>query len=287
MIQSMTAFARREMQTDLGTLSWEIRSVNHRYLELNARLPESLRCFEAQVRDYITKHINRGKIEASFNYQVNTSRNELQINFDLVRQLIAAQDKLGELSEAITPFRSVDILNWPGVVQTMHEDNEKLLPLMLNLLTEAVADLIKNRQREGDALRNLLLQRLDAMEEQLALLHKRIPVINQQVQKKLMLRLENLKIDYDPSRLEQEIALQLQKMDVSEELDRLKTHILEVKRIITEGGLAGRRLDFLMQELNREANTLGSKSIDTEMTNCSVELKVLIDQMREQVQNIE
>lgn len=286
-IQSMTAFSRQELPMELGTLTWEIRSVNHRYLEINLRLPELFRAFEASIRDYLGKQISRGKIEAYLSFIPNVNSNHIQINETLVKELMVTSQQITQFFTESTPLRVIDILKWPGVVATAEMDKDFVQQKVMNLLEVSVTELIKNRQREGEALKQCLIQRLAAVQVQINQIKQRIPEITLQVHKKLQQRVAVLKLDCEQSRLEQEIALQLQKMDVAEELDRLSAHIIEAQRVLEQGGTAGRRLDFLLQEFNREANTLGAKSIDTEMTNGSVELKVLIEQMREQVQNIE
>jgi uncharacterized protein (TIGR00255 family) len=283
----MTAFARKELTAESGTAIWEIRTINHRYIELNLRLPEFLRGLEPIIREHVTKQISRGKVEANLVFNENSVLEQIHINVNLVKQLLEAASQIDRYSDKITPLRMNDILKWPGIIESKSKYGDQLQELILTTFDQCFNEIIQERKREGEVLKGFLLQRLSGIEAQLKVIKKRIPNVNQQIQKKLWQRYENLKIDCDPGRLEQEIALQLQKMDVSEELDRLQAHIQEVERILFSGGIVGRRIEFLLQELNREANTLGAKSLDPEMTNCTVEVKVLIDQMREQVQNIE
>lgn len=287
MISSMTAFARKELTAESGTVIWEMRTVNHRYVEVHLRLPEFLRSLEPILREHVTKQISRGKVEANLVFNENNILEQIHINADLVKQLLEVASQIELYSDKIKPLRMIDVLKWPGIIETTSAYGEQLQELILTAFNQCFNEIIQERRREGEVLKGFLLKRLSGIKEQLVVIKERIPAINQQVQKKLLLRYESLKIECDPGRLEQEIALQLQKMDVSEELDRLRAHIQEVERILFAGGVVGRRIEFLIQELNREANTLGAKALDPEMTNCTVEVKVLIDQMREQVQNIE
>ncbi|MGE3919420.1 MAG: YicC/YloC family endoribonuclease [Gammaproteobacteria bacterium] len=287
MIHSMTGFARCELQSEIGNLIWEIRTVNHRYLEINLRVPEQFRSFEPMIRESLSKHVHRGKLEANLVFNPSPNATQIQINHPLVQQLMQAGQKILDLGHPVHPLRVVDLLSWPGVVQTAEVDKYLLQDAVLNLLNDTLVSLVEERKREGNSLKQFLEQRLNGMEEQLSKIRERLPLINQQLQRRLAQKFSQLKIDCEAARLEQEVVLSLQKMDVSEELDRLSTHLEEAKKTLSMSGLHGRRLDFLSQELTREANTLGAKSIDAEMTNVVVELKVLIDQLREQVQNIE
>lgn len=289
MPRSMTGFARREIKLPWGTAVWEIRSVNHRYLEPSFRLPEDFREIEPLLRDAMRKSLQRGKVEASLTVlleQEGTS--ELGINFKRVAQLTKAAQRINELlADDAAPVNPLDILKWPGVIQKQELDRDAVQASVLELFHSALQGLIEHRTREGNELEQLILQRLDAVSAQVVSVRARLPEILQTQREKLQAKLAALQVDLDPERLEQEIVLLAHKADVDEELDRLDTHVIEVKRSMKQDESLGRRLDFLMQELNREANTLSSKSIVSETTQAAVELKVLIEQMREQVQNIE
>lgn len=289
MPRSMTGFARREVKLPWGTAVWEIRSVNHRYLEPSFRLPEDFREIEPLLRDAMRKSLQRGKIEASLVIQwEQEGETELGINFKRVAQLTKAAQRINEqLADDAALVNPIDILKWPGVIQKQELDRDAIQSAVLELFHSALNGLIEHRTREGHELEQLILQRLDAVSAQVAAVRARLPEILQTQREKLHAKLAALQIELDPDRLEQEIVLLAQKADVDEELDRLNTHVLEVKRSLKQDESLGRRLDFLMQELNREANTLSSKSIVSETTQAAVELKVLIEQMREQVQNIE
>ncbi len=289
MPRSMTGFARREAKLPWGTLVWEIRSVNHRYLEPSFRLPEDFREIEPHLRDAMRKALQRGKVEASLSVQwEQEGESELGINLAKVSQLTkSAQQINGLLGDAAAPVNALDILRWPGVIQKQELDREAMHKSALDLFESALSGLIEHRTREGAELEQLILTRLDNVSIQVANVRARMPEILAAQREKLQTKLAALQIELDPERLEQEVVLLAQKADVDEELDRLDTHVTEVKRSLKQTDSLGRRLDFLMQELNREANTLSSKSVVSETTQAAVELKVLIEQMREQVQNIE
>ena len=289
MPRSMTGFARREAKLPWGTSVWEIRSVNHRYLEPSFRLPEDFREIEPNLRDAMRKSLQRGKVEASLSIQwEQEGEAELGINLSRVAQLAkAAQQINGLLGATAAPINALDILKYPGVIQKQELDREAVQSAVLELFDSALEGLIEHRSREGNELEQLIVQRLDAVSAQVVKVRARMPEILAAQREKLQIKLAALQIDLDPERLEQEIVLLAQKADVDEELDRLDTHVIEVKRSLKQTDSLGRRLDFLMQELNREANTLSSKSIVSDTTQAAVELKVLIEQMREQVQNIE
>jgi uncharacterized protein (TIGR00255 family) len=284
----MTGFARREAKLLWGTAVWEIRSVNHRYLEPSFRLPEDFREIEPYLRDAMRKALQRGKVEASLSIQWEQEETELGINISRVTQLTKAAQQINHLlGAAAAPINALDILKYPGVIQKQEVDREAMQGAVLKLFDSALESLIEHRTREGNELEQLILQRLDAVSAQVVAVRARLPEILQTQREKLQTKLAALQIDLDPERLEQEIVMLAQKADVDEELDRLDTHVIEVKRSLKQTDSLGRRLDFLMQELNREANTLSSKSIVSDTTQAAVELKVLIEQMREQVQNIE
>jgi uncharacterized protein (TIGR00255 family) len=290
MTASMTAFARREIVTPSGGLVWELRAVNHRYLELSFKLPDELRAIEPAARELITKRIGRGKVDCHLRLAAREGV-EGVLDEQLVARLMALAHKTDELAAAagssVAPWRMVDLLRWPGVFKSAAVDAEGLQKAALALLTEALSELSTTRTREGAQLAAIVRQRLDAMEEIAARVGALLPEVRQNFRDRLLARLKDVRDELDPARLEQEMLLFAQKTDVDEELDRLVMHINEVRRVFDEKGQIGRRLDFLMQELNREANTLGSKAADVRVTNAAVDLKVLIEQMREQVQNIE
>lgn len=289
MPRSMTGFARREAKLPWGTLVWEIRSVNHRYLEPSFRLPEDFREIEPHLRDAMRKALQRGKVEASLSVQwEQEGESEMGVNLAKVAQLTKATQQInGLLGISAAQVNALDILRWPGVLQKQELDREALHKAALELFDLAIEGLIEHRSREGAELQQLIINRLDSVSVQVADVRARMPEILAAQREKLQTKLAALQVELDPERLEQEIVLLAQKADVDEELDRLDTHVLEVKRSLKQTDSLGRRLDFLMQELNREANTLSSKSIVSETTQAAVELKVLIEQMREQVQNIE
>jgi uncharacterized protein (TIGR00255 family) len=288
MIRSMTAFARREVDIETGLLSWEIRSLNHRYLEPGLRLPEELRAAEAAVRERLGKRLARGKVECTCRYRPRaTGSVPVDIDADNLARLLAACEKVTVELPAPAPLNPLDILRWPGVLREEVVDTEPLVSSALALLDQTLDDLVASREREGEQIAGLLRQRCDAMSDLVVRARELLPEIRASLRARLESRLAELDVPADPGRLEQELVLQLQKIDVDEEMDRLQHHVEEVRRVLERREPVGRRLDFLMQELNREANTLGSKSASSETTGISVELKVLIEQMREQVQNVE
>ncbi len=289
MPRSMTGFARREVKLSWGTLVWEIRSVNHRYLEPSFRLHEDFREIEPQLRDAMRKALQRGKVEASLQVQwEQEGENELGINESRAAQITKAAQQINQyLGTNAAPLNALDILKWPGVIQKQELNRDEMHQAALQLFDQALEGLIEHRSREGAELEQLILQRLNSVSEQVVKVRQLMPGILAAQREKLQNKIAALQIELDPERLEQEIALLAQKADVDEELDRLDTHVIEVKRSLKQTDSLGRRLDFLMQELNREANTLSSKSVVSETTQAAVELKVLIEQMREQVQNIE
>ncbi|MFC6670766.1 YicC/YloC family endoribonuclease [Marinobacterium aestuariivivens] len=287
MTRSMTAFTRQETQSDWGSLVWEIRSVNHRYLEPHLRLPESLRELEGALREQLRKSLSRGKVECTLRFVPETQQQTLSVDRDFAAQLIAAAQDLRTLMTDSQPLNPLEVLRWPGVMRESELDMEAVKKASLALFSQALKDLAEGRSREGAELAQLIEMRLDGIEQVVAQVRKRLPEILQAQRDNLRSRLAELQEELDENRLEQEIALLAQKADVDEELDRLGTHVQEVRRVLKQKDPIGRRLDFLMQELNREANTLSSKSIVADTTQCAVELKVLIEQMREQIQNIE
>ncbi len=288
MIRSMTSFARCVSQGDWGNLQLELRSVNHRYLELNLRMPEPLRSLEPKVRERLNRRLGRGKVDCNFHFQPAESLpDELTINEELVKKLAHASREVDALLYNPSPVNSLDVLRWPGVMEPAELDEGQLHAEALLLLDQAIDEMQQNRGREGEKLKAIILKRCDAADEVVEAVRTRMPEVLAAVRSRLQERLQEILNEVDAERLEQEMVIAAQKLDVDEEMDRLTTHLNEVRSVLESDKPVGRRLDFLMQELNREANTLGSKSADTETTRASVELKVLIEQMREQVQNIE
>ena len=285
MVASMTAFARLEDSGEWGHAVWEIRTVNHRYLDISIRLPEELRALETSVREQVSIKIKRGKVECNLRYDADSATGDISINAGLAEKIIHAARGLPiEISAPIDPL---DVLRWPGVIDKYSPDLERLSNPVISLLDKALEDILHNRHREGEQIEQMITKRCDLSLHQLRQIRDKVPEIIAAMRERHMARVQELGIELDNGRLEQEIALLSQKLDVAEELDRMETHINEVKRILTGTEPIGRRLDFLMQEMNREANTLGSKSAHIDTSNASIELKVLIEQMREQIQNIE
>ncbi|SDH70654.1 TIGR00255 family protein [Pseudomonas benzenivorans] len=287
MIHSMTAFARAEQAGPNGTLSWELRSVNHRYLEPHLRLPEAFRDLEGAVREALRQGLSRGKVECTLRYAEDSAGKPLQVDRQRAAQLIAAAESVAGLIKQPAALNPLEVLGWPGVLVADAADPQALNQAALALFHQALDELKKGRSREGAELAKLLGERLDGILAEVAALRELVPQMLAAQRQKILDRCAEMQAELDPQRLEQELVLLAQKSDVAEELDRLSTHVGEVRRVLKAGGQAGRRLDFLMQELNREANTLGSKAFDPRSTQAAVNLKVLIEQMREQVQNIE
>lgn len=288
MPSSMTAFARKELQTQWGTLTWEVRSVNHRYLEMQFRLPENLRIMEPDLRTLLKKRFFRGKVESSLFFRPDAEQtNQLQVNVELLKSINLALTETQQLVANSQSASAIELLRWPGVLQTANTDYDELKEIAINLYQEALRELAEMRDQEGSTLSDLIQQRLVTISTLTESICSQLPEARALQKQRLQTRIEEAKVSLEPGRLEQEIVILLQKSDVDEELDRLQTHVDEVQRTLAKSGAIGRRLDFLMQELNREANTLSSKSINADITQASVELKVLIEQMREQIQNIE
>ena len=287
MTRSMTAFSRQELQTEQGDLTWELRSVNHRYLEVALRLDDSFRSLEMQIRKQFANKLGRGKVDAVLRYKKPQQQAGFEIDQDLAKSVIKGCNELGDLADDSAPVDMLRVLQWPGVIVADTLDQAALNKSVMDSLKAAIDELVTVRETEGTALQAMILQRCDDIEDIAKATRQRLPEILEQQRTKVQARLDELQLDLDNDRLEQEMVLLAQKTDVAEELDRLESHVVEVRNVIARDEPVGRRLDFLMQELNREANTLGSKSIDTETTRYSVELKVLIEQMREQIQNIE
>jgi uncharacterized protein (TIGR00255 family) len=288
MIASMTGFARREATGPWGTLVCELRSVNHRFLECSFRLPDEVRATEPELRQIATRELRRGKVDCSVSFRATHGADlALDVDAQALERVLA---RVREVAAALPGNHTVnvmDVLRWPGVVREDNTGSDEVVAAARALFTETVADLVAARGREGVRLRELIEQRCTTLEGLVAQVRARLPEVQAKVRDRLNERVADLKAQVDQDRLEQELALLLQRLDVDEELDRLTGHIAEIRRIIGASEPAGRRLDFLMQELNREANTLSSKSQDLETTRAAVEMKVTIEQMREQVQNIE
>lgn len=288
MLKSMTAFARQEQSTPSGTLTWEIRSVNHRYLEPNFRIPEQFREAESQLRELLRKKLARGKLDCNLKWQASDQADDgISLNAEALSQLSAALDQISQNVPKSAAPSALDILQWPGVVDHKEEDRADQIKQCVQAFSKALDTLIENRIREGQQLEPLFDDRLNKIDDIVKQVRVLLPQILEQQRQNLNKRFEELSVDLDPQRLEQEMVVLAQKSDVDEELDRLDAHVKEVRKVLAKKEPVGRRLDFLMQELNREANTLSSKSIVTDTTKAAVELKVLIEQMREQVQNVE
>ncbi|MCU7861517.1 MAG: YicC family protein [Candidatus Thiodiazotropha sp. (ex Lucinoma kastoroae)] len=288
MISSMTAFAREEYRGDLGILSWEIRSVNHRYLEAFLRLPEELRVLESSVRERLNARLGRGKLDVSLKFKPGgMAEAGLQVNQRLVEQLLSAEQQLADLMEVGNNLRSSDLLRWPGVLEEQAQDFTPVKQRAMILLETAIDSLIDNRLREGERLSKIIRNRCVGLQAQVVQVRSLMPDVLETVRNRIRDRLTEAMEELDETRLEQEMVLLAQRLDVDEEMDRLETHLEEVERVLQADEPVGRRLDFLMQELNREANTLTSKSNSVDVTRSAVEMKVLIEQMREQIQNIE
>ncbi|AUJ68942.1 MULTISPECIES: YicC/YloC family endoribonuclease [Pseudoalteromonas] len=286
MIHSMTAYARKEVKGDWGTGVWEIRSVNQRYLETFIRAPEQFRGLEPVIRERLRKHLQRGKVEVFLKFTANPAHvGQLTVNESLAKQLVESAKWLQ--SQSGGDINPVDILRWPGVMEAEEVDLDTVNSELLGGFDELIEDFKAARASEGENLETMLTTRLEGILEQVAIVEGYMPEVTKWQREKLSQKLEELKTDIDEGRLEQELIYLAQKQDVAEELDRLKSHVKETHKILKKGGACGRRLDFMMQEFNRESNTLASKSINSEITNAAVELKVLIEQMREQIQNIE
>jgi len=287
MIHSMTAFAREQADGPWGRLTWELRSVNHRYLDIGLRLPEELRGLEAGVREAAGARIRRGKVEAGLRFEPPAVPETFDIDESMARQIIRTAARLKELDAHLSPLATAELMRWPGVMKSAAADPETVTAEALALFRRALDSFVETRAREGTRLQEFLLARLEAAGRVADEVRTLLPGVVEAQRERLKVRVAECQASVDPQRLEQEIVLFATRIDVSEELDRLQAHLAEIRRLLGEGGGIGRRLDFLMQELNREANTLGSKAADLRFTNASVELKVLIDQMREQIQNIE
>ncbi|TWX71409.1 YicC/YloC family endoribonuclease [Colwellia sp. C1TZA3] len=287
MIHSMTAFARHEIKGEWGNAVWEIRSVNQRFLETYFRLPEQFRSIEPVLRERFRKQLNRGKVECNLRFNANpAAKNKVTLNAELAAELMTHANTIASLANNAT-VNPIEIMRWPGVMEAEEADMSTVQAEILAGFDQALKDFIVARTDEGENLKMLLEQRLEGIIEQADMVKGHMPEIIQWQRKRITDKFADANIELESSRVEQELVLLAQKMDVDEEIDRLFSHVKETRSILKKGGAQGRRLDFMMQEFNREANTLGSKSINADITNSAVELKVLIEQMREQIQNIE
>lgn len=288
MIRSMTAYARKEINANWGNASWELRSVNQRYLETYIRLPEQFRSLEPIIRERLRSRLTRGKVECNLRFELDLSnfQQQLFLNKDLASQLIQSANWIkAQVNDG--NINIIDILRWPGVMSAKEQDLDKISIEILALLEKAIDEFIKVRESEGKSLEQLLVQRLEAITGEVTKIRNWMPEILQWQKDKLKTKMEEANIEFEPNRLEQELILTAQRIDIAEELDRLSTHVKETYAILKKNEAVGRRLDFMMQEFNRESNTIASKSINANITASAIELKVLIEQMREQIQNIE
>lgn len=287
MPRSMTAFARTTADFSWGSVSCELRSVNHRFLEIGFRMPETIRELEMQLREMARKKLKRGKVDCALQLTFNSGKALGAVDAALAQQYIDAAEKIAAQIRNPAPISPLDIMKWPGVLKDQDLDTEILHQSVLDIFDQALNQMLEGRQREGKKLGDMIEQRLQGIEAQVSLVRKELPQILSQQRQRLNDKLSELKSQLDEERLEQEMVIISNRADVDEELDRLNAHTSEIRHVLSGSESVGRRLDFLMQELNREANTLGSKSIAGVTTQASVELKVLIEQMREQIQNIE
>jgi uncharacterized protein (TIGR00255 family) len=287
MIRSMTGFARRERQFPWGLIAWELKTVNHRFLEIGCRLPEEFRIAEADFRQAVAGAVRRGKVDCSLHFRPVAAAGTLEVDAPLLASLSRRAQQIAAEAGAAARIDVMDLLRWPGVVRDQQRDAAPMIAAAHGLLAEALTELARFRDSEGARLRDALEQRCAGLNDFAVQVAERLPEVRTRLRTKLLERIAQLVSEVDHERLEQELAMLAQRMDVDEEIDRLRGHVAEVRKAFGGHEPAGRRLDFLMQELNREANTLSSKSQDIETTRAAVDMKVLIEQMREQVQNIE
>jgi uncharacterized protein (TIGR00255 family) len=287
MIYSMTGYAVAARELESAVLNLELRAVNHRYLDIQFRMPDELRGIESVLRESLTGRLNRGKIECRISYVPIPGRKGLDLDETLLKQLVALNARVRAALPDAQSVTAADVLRWPGMLGTESLDVDAMRQVCLSLLEQVLEDFTLTRGREGEKLKAILLERAAAVEARLEDVAPRMPAVIAAFQEKLATRLREALGNADEDRIRQELVLLANKIDVDEELTRLTTHISELRRILDKGGAVGKRLDFLMQELNREANTLGSKAADVTVTQVSMELKLLIEQMREQIQNIE
>jgi uncharacterized protein (TIGR00255 family) len=287
MILSMTGYANANAELDSGSLTLEVRSVNHRYLDIQLRMPDELRGFESALREAITAQLQRGKVECRINYAARSAQSGAALNHDLLRQLAAWNKQVQAALPDAQGLSVADVLRWNGVLETPTANADELRDTLLGLMKSALQEFSASRAREGEKLKDFLLQRVDKIEALRNAVMPHVPAAIAAYEQKITARLREAIQGGDDERVRQEISLYASKIDVDEELSRLASHLTEMRRILIQGGAVGKRLDFLMQELNREANTLGSKSVDAEVSRSAMEMKILIEQMREQIQNLE
>ena len=288
MTNSMTAFARKEKQADWGQAAWELRSVNHRYLEIILSLPEPFSHLEPLIRKQIQTRLQRGRVEAKLRYKFYAHRSiPIEIDEELTKSLISAYTKIANLANISTPLDPGELLRWPQLLKFAELSYEALQPELMGLFSQTLDDFCLIRVTEGKALLDLIRQRLIKLDALIQSIQIQLPQLLNLQREKILVRLNEAKVSLEPNRLEQEMLLFTQKTDVAEELDRLQIHLGEFKKLLIKNQAQGKQLDFLLQELNREANTLASKSLNAELTLSAVSIKVLIEEMREQVQNIE
>lgn len=288
-MQSMTAFASHEVENSLGKLTCEIRSVNQRFLDLTIKCPDFLRAAETQFRKSFNQNLSRGKVSVFIKFFPNesVSLTQLSVNKALLNQLLKSAETISQDCGLNNNMGTAQFMNWPDVIVQQPADTSELNAAAIQLVDESIQLLIESRTREGDAMHAVLKEKADSIKQLNAEIRTFVPTINQSLSQKLRDKLADLKVDVNPERFEQELAIQLQKIDITEELDRLDAHVIELNRVLSLKEPVGRRLDFLIQELNRESNTIGSKSASITTSNASIDLKVAIEQMREQIQNIE
>ncbi|EFL92373.1 hypothetical protein REG_0127 [Candidatus Regiella insecticola LSR1] len=287
MIRSMTAYARRDIKGEWGSSFWELRSVNHRYLDTSLRLPESFRGLEPRIRAHLRSRLTRGKVECNLHFQSDgNTQKPLILNKKLAKQLVEAGRWVKRKSDE-GEINPLDILRWPGVMVAEEQDIDVISDELMPALELVLDDFIQSRKIEGEALKKMIEHRLEGVDKEIANIRIHMPAILQWQRERLLSKLDEAKIQLENTRLEQELLLIAQRIDVAEELERLDSHIKETRHILNKKEAVGRQLDFMMQEFNRESNTLASKSINTDVTNAAIQLKVLIEQMREQIQNIE
>ncbi len=288
MLFSMTGFGRHAIASDAGELLWELRSVNHRFLEIALRLPDEYRAMESVIRQAISARLHRGKVDAVLRLGSAVSADqELELDQKVLSRLGNAFSEIEKNIANVAAVDPVKIMQWPGVIRTAHADQAALSKRISEGLTLALDDLVATRQREGDKMTHMLRSRAEQIAVHVASVKSIRPAVVTRQREKLLARLTDLEVEHDPQRLEQELVFVAQRLDIDEELDRLNVHVAELLKILERKSPVGRRLDFLLQEFNREANTLGSKAGDSDTTGATIEIKVLIEQMREQVQNIE
>ena len=288
MIYSMTGYAIATKESSQGTLSLELRSVNHRYLDIQFRLPDKFRVLEPSMRELMTSQLNRGKVDCYMSFNQLSGNEDMQkINTELLQRLLELNRTVKTALSDAQSLSVADIIRWPGILKTDILPTDDLCNLCKELLQTTLHEFTAARAREGEKLKILLLERLTKMRQLTAMASPLIPALVTAFQEKITARLNDAMIHSENDRIRQELVLFASKIDIDEELSRLETHLDEVERVLIKGGVVGKRLDFLMQELNREANTIGSKSVDSDISKISMELKILIEQMREQVQNIE